>query len=185
MTQRIGFIGVGLMGHGMAGNLLAKGFPVTAMAHSNRAPLEDLLSRGATEAGTPRAVAEAADVVIICVTGTPQVEAVVYGEDGLLAGCRAGMTIIDCSTSEPASTARIHGELNAKGVHMADAPLARTPVEAEAGRLNTMVGASEEVFAAMIEANDVFGHSVVKGGVKQRDDGNIVNDHLRGVAGER
>jgi 3-hydroxyisobutyrate dehydrogenase-like beta-hydroxyacid dehydrogenase len=147
MTQRIGFIGVGLMGHGMAGNLLAKGFPVTAMAHSNRAPLEDLVSRGATAAGDPQAVAEAADVVIICVTGTPQVEAVVYGERGLLSGCRAGMTIIDCSTSEPASTARICADLNAKGVHMADAPLARTPVEAEAGRLNSMVGASEEVFA--------------------------------------
>lgn len=149
MTPRIGFIGVGLMGHGMAGNLLAKGFSVTAMAHRNRTPLEDLLSRGATEAANPRAVAEAADVVIICVTGSPQVEAVIYGEGGVLAGCRAGMTVIDCSTSEPASTARIHADLSARGVHMADAPLARTPVEAEAGRLNSMVGASEEVFAAI------------------------------------
>ena len=160
MTQRIGFIGVGLMGHGMARNLLEKGYSVTAMAHRNRAPLEDLVDKGAAEAETPAAVAAAADVVIICVTGTPQVEAVIYehpdvaecavfGEQGILAGCRPGMTVIDCSTSEPASTARIQADLEAEGVHLADAPLARTPVEAEAGRLNSMVGASEEVFTAI------------------------------------
>ncbi|MDX1434593.1 MAG: NAD(P)-dependent oxidoreductase [Gammaproteobacteria bacterium] len=149
MTQRIGFIGVGLMGHGMARNLLEKGHPLTAVAHRNRAPLEDLVARGAAEAATPREAAQASDVVIICVTGTPQVEAVVYGEDGVLAGSRAGMIVIDCSTSEPASTARIHADLAAHGVRMADAPLARTPVEAEAGRLNSMVGADEEVFAAI------------------------------------
>lgn len=149
MAQQVGFVGVGLMGHGMAKNLLEKGFPVKAMAHRNRQPLEDLVERGATEAANPREIAEASDVVILCVTGTPQVEQIVYGDHGLLASARPGFIVVDCSTSEPASTARIHGELQARGAEMADAPLARTPIQAEEGKLNTMVGASDEVFAVV------------------------------------
>ncbi len=68
MTQKIGFIGVGMMGHGMIKNLLEKGYDVVAMAHRNRAPLEDLITKGATEAATPKAIAEASDVLILCVT---------------------------------------------------------------------------------------------------------------------
>jgi 3-hydroxyisobutyrate dehydrogenase-like beta-hydroxyacid dehydrogenase len=146
MSKKIGFIGVGMMGHGIAKNLLEKGFPVTAMAHHNRAPLEDLLGKGAVEAATPRAIAEASDVIILCVTGSPQVEQCIYGDDGILAGCRAGSIVIDCSTAEPTSTAQIAADLKATGVTLVDAPLARTPVEAEEGRLNTMVGADEDVF---------------------------------------
>lgn len=146
MTKRIGFIGVGLMGHGMVKNLLSKGYGVTAMAHRNRAPLEDLIESGAVEAADPAAVAARADVVIICVTGSPQVEQIVYGERGLLAAVRPGLTVMDCSTSEPSSTARINEDVTARGGVLVDAPLARTPVEAEAGRLNTMVGASAEAF---------------------------------------
>ncbi len=146
MTHSIGFIGVGLMGHGMAKNLLEKGYAVTAMAHRNREPLEDLLRKSAVEAATPREISVAADVVIICVTGAPQVENVVYGEDGVLAGIKPDMTIIDCSTSEPSMTARINEDIKAAGASLVDAPLARTPVEAEAGRLNSMVGASDMDF---------------------------------------
>ena len=156
MTKRIGFIGVGLMGHGMAKNLLEKGFPVTAMAHRNRAPLEDLTARGAQEAADPKALAEASDIVIICVTGAPQVEAVAYGEAGILAAARAGLTVIDCSSSEPATTAKLAEDLAAKGAVLADAPLARTPVEAEAGRLNTMVGADEATFAEIRPVLEAF-----------------------------
>jgi len=145
-AQKIGFIGLGMMGHGMCKNLLAKGYAVTGMAHRNRAPLEDLLERGATEGANPKEIAERADVLIICVTGSPQVESIVYGANGLLEACREGQIVIDCTSSEPATTARIHGDLAARGVAMADAPLARTPVEAEQGRLNTMVGASPETF---------------------------------------
>ena len=135
------------MGHGMAKNLLEKGFFVTAMAHRNRVPLEDLLQKGAHEAATPRAVAEASEVVILCVTGSPQVEQCVYGGDGVIAGCSAGAIVIDCSTAEPTSTDRIAADLKEKGITLVDAPLARTPVEAEQGRLNTMVGAEDDVFA--------------------------------------
>jgi 3-hydroxyisobutyrate dehydrogenase-like beta-hydroxyacid dehydrogenase len=156
MTKRIGFIGIGLMGHGMAKNLMEKGFSVTTTAHRNRAPLEDLLGRGATEAASHKEVAERSDIVFICVTGAPEVAAVIYGDEGVLAGARAGLIVVDCSTSEPAMTARVDGDLTAKGAAMADAPLARTPVEAEAGRLNTMVGASEETFAAIEPALKTF-----------------------------
>ncbi|HVI91778.1 MAG TPA: NAD(P)-binding domain-containing protein, partial [Dongiaceae bacterium] len=81
--ERIGFIGIGLMGHGMAKNLVEKGWPVTVLGHRNRTPVEDLKSRGAAEATSPRDLASRSDVVVLCVTGTPQVEAVINGPDGL------------------------------------------------------------------------------------------------------
>ena len=156
MTKRIGFIGIGLMGHGMAKNLLEKGYSVTTTAHRNRAPLEDLLGLGATEASSYKAIAEQSDIVFICVTGAPEVEAVIYGDSGVLAGARPGLIVVDCSTSEPATTERVNADLSAKGTALADAPLARTPIEAEAGRLNTMVGASEETFAAIEPTLEAF-----------------------------
>ena len=79
--ERIGFIGVGLMGHGMAANIVDKGWPLTVMGHRNREPVEDLKRRGAAEASTPRELAEASDIVVMCVTGSPQVEAVVTQDD--------------------------------------------------------------------------------------------------------
>ena len=122
MSENIGFIGIGLMGHGMAKNLLDKGFSVTTMAHRNRARLEDLIGRGAREAKSHKEIAEQSDIVFICVTGAPEVESVVYGDDGLLVGCRDGLIVVDCSTSEPSMTARVSADLAAKGVEMADAP---------------------------------------------------------------
>ncbi len=147
MTQpRIGFIGVGMMGHGMARNLVAKGFPVTVLGHRNRAPVEDLVAAGAAEGANPKDVAERSDVVILCVTGSPQVEAIVYGEAGLLAAARSGLVVMDCSTSEPDSSQRIFADCAARAVTFVDAPLARTPKEAAEGRLNVMVGAEAAVF---------------------------------------
>lgn len=149
MALRIGFIGLGMMGRGMARNLIAKGFPVTAMAHRSREAIEDLKARGAAEAATPAAAARESDVVVVCVTGTPAVEAVVYGPDGLMSAARKGLIVLDCTTSEPESSARIAAEFAARGVAFADAPLARSPKEAEEGRLNAMVGAAPEVFAVI------------------------------------
>src|SRR5512147_431870 len=106
MSERatIGFIGVGLMGHGMAKNIVTKGWPLVVMGHRNREPLEHLVSLGAREAKTARELAQACDIVHLCVTGSPQVEALVRGPDGLLAGLRPGSVIVDCSTSNPVST---------------------------------------------------------------------------------
>jgi 3-hydroxyisobutyrate dehydrogenase-like beta-hydroxyacid dehydrogenase len=147
--QRIGFIGLGLMGHGMAKNLVKKGHPLTFLVHRNRKNIADLVEAGAKEAKTPAALAAASDVVILCVTGTPQVEANVYGADGLLGAMKAGQVVIDCSTAQPESTERIRADFDAKGVKFVDAPLARTPVQAEEGKLNCMVGADAATFAAV------------------------------------
>ncbi len=149
MTTRTGFIGIGMMGHGMAKNLLAKGYPLTFKANRNRSNLDDLLAAGAKEAKSNADCARASDVVFICVTGSPQVEEIVYGKDGLLDAARPGLIVVDTSTVEPASSAKIRADLAAKGVKMVDAPLARTPKEAEEGRLNTMVGADPEDFKAV------------------------------------
>jgi 3-hydroxyisobutyrate dehydrogenase-like beta-hydroxyacid dehydrogenase len=143
----IGFIGVGLMGHGMAKNIVTKGYPLVVMGHRNREPVEHLVSLGAKEAKTAREVAAACDIVHLCVTGSTQVEALVRGPDGLLAGAKPGLVIIDCSTSNPVSTLALAAEAKAAGVAFADAPLSRTPKEAEAGTLDTMVGADPETFA--------------------------------------
>jgi 3-hydroxyisobutyrate dehydrogenase-like beta-hydroxyacid dehydrogenase len=143
----IGFIGVGLMGHGMAKNIVTKGWPLVVMGHRNREPVEHLISLGAREAKTAREVAQACDIVHLCVTGSTQVEALVRGPDGLLAGSKPGLIIVDCSTSNPVSTLALAAEAAARGVAFADAPLSRTPKEAEAGTLDTMVGADPETFA--------------------------------------
>ena len=156
MATRIGFVGVGLMGHGMAKNLLKNGFEVTVMAHKNRKPIEDLVAQGAAEATSPKGVTERSDVVILCVTGAPQVEQVVYGKSGVLEAVRQGLTLLDCSTSEPALCERVAKDLAEHGADYADAPLARSPAEAEAGKLNTMVGADERVFGAVRPILEAF-----------------------------
>jgi 3-hydroxyisobutyrate dehydrogenase-like beta-hydroxyacid dehydrogenase len=169
--QTIGFIGAsGMMGHGIAKNLRAKGHPLALTVHRNRERVADLLAAGATEAASPAALAGNCDIVFICVTGSPQVEAAVSGSDGLLTGAPnratparagAGLVIVDCSTSEPDSTTRLREQCAAAGVVFVDAPLARTPVEAELGRLNVMVGASDEHFAQLRPVFEAFAENVI------------------------
>jgi 3-hydroxyisobutyrate dehydrogenase-like beta-hydroxyacid dehydrogenase len=156
MAKKIGFVGVGMMGHGMAKNLLKKGYEVTVMAHKNRKPIEDLVAQGAKEATTPKDVTAASDVVILCVTGAPQVEQVVYGKDGILEAIKPGLVLLDCSTSEPAMGERVAKDFAAKKCDYVDAPLARSPVDAEAGKLNTMVGADEKVFGEIRPILETF-----------------------------
>jgi 3-hydroxyisobutyrate dehydrogenase-like beta-hydroxyacid dehydrogenase len=146
---RIGFIGIGMMGHGMAKNLLAKGFPLAFLVHRDRSRLADLVAAGARELPSPAALARESDVVILCVSGSPQVEENALGDQGLIAAARPGLTVVDTSTSEPGSTARLREAFAAKGAEFVDAPLARTPKEAEEGRLNTMVGATDATFARL------------------------------------
>lgn len=144
--KHIGFIGAsGLMGHGIAKNLLAKGFQVSLTKYKRQEPLNDLLDSGARLVNNHADLA-VCDAIIICVTGSPQVEAAIEGPNGILSQARSGLVVIDASTSEPESTRRLAALCQNSGVTFVDAPLARTPIEAEAGKLNTMVGASEEVF---------------------------------------
>lgn len=147
--KKIGFIGAsGLMGHGIAKNLLTKGFALSLTVHHNRDRVADLLANGAIEAKS-RADLGHCDVVLLCVTGTPQVEECLLGEDGLLAAAKPGLIVIDTSTSEPESTMRLGALCALRGVTLVDAPLTRSAPEAEAGKLNTMVGATPEVFASI------------------------------------
>lgn len=147
MTQskeKVGFIGIGLMGQGMAKNIVEKGHPLTVIAHRNRAPIDDLVSRGAVESKSMEDMARSCTVIFLCLTGSPEVAAVVAA---LKPGLAAGSVIVDCSTSDPTVTLRVAAELAEIGVHFADAPLSRTPKEAWAGTLDCMVGAAPEVFA--------------------------------------
>lgn len=144
----IGFIGAsGMMGHGMAKNLQARGHTLRLTLRQRREPVADLLAAGALEAATPAELARTSEVVFLCITGSPDVEAVLGGPDGVLAGARPGLIVVDCSTSEPASTAVLRERAASAGVVLVDAPLGRSPVQAEAGTLNVMVGAEPEVFA--------------------------------------
>ncbi len=144
--KHIGIIGAsGLMGHGIARNLQAKGFDISLTVHRNAGRVADLLAAGAKKAPSQYELG-ACDAVIICVTGSPQVEEVLTGAHGVLSKARQGLIVIDTSTSEPESTRRLAALCAERGAVLVDAPLARTPVEAELGKLNTMVGAEQAVF---------------------------------------
>ncbi len=146
MTIRtVGLIGVGLMGHGIGKNVLEKDFALVTMAHRNRGPVDDLLKLGAKELGSPAEIAKASDMVILCVTGTPQVEEAVYGPKGILASGKSGLIVADCSTAVPESTLKIAVDCAAKGISFVDTPMTRTPREAEAGKLGLMVGGEVDV----------------------------------------
>jgi 3-hydroxyisobutyrate dehydrogenase-like beta-hydroxyacid dehydrogenase len=139
--QRVGFIGVGLMGHGMAKNIVEKGYPLSIIGHRNRKPVTDLVKRGAKEAKSPAEMAKNSDVIFICVTSSVQVEDLIRRKDGIKAGAHKGLIIVDCSTADPNSTIALAEELAPLGVRLIDAPLGRSPKEAEQGLLNTFVGA--------------------------------------------
>jgi 3-hydroxyisobutyrate dehydrogenase-like beta-hydroxyacid dehydrogenase len=161
--ERIGFVGIGLMGRGMAKNVLAKGYDLTILAHRRREAAEELVALGAHEADSARELAEHCDTVILCVTGSPQVEAIVHGPHGLASAGRP-ILIIDCSTSDPSSTVRLATELAAKGIALVDAPLSRTPREAEAGTLDVMAGGSEADFERARPVLATFAQKIVHTG---------------------
>jgi 3-hydroxyisobutyrate dehydrogenase-like beta-hydroxyacid dehydrogenase len=153
---RIGFIGVGFMGHGMAKNLVEKGFPLTIMGNRNRAPVEALKAKGAVEVTTAAEVARASDIVFLCVTDSGVVERLVRGPGGLKAGAVKGMVIVDCSTANPVSTEELAGELADIGVTLCDAPLNGTPAQAELGQLGAMIGADEATLARIRPAVEAW-----------------------------
>lgn len=159
-TLKIGFVGAsGMMGHGMAKNLVTKGFPVSYTVH--RREVDDLREAGATRAESLAALGRDNDVVIICVTAAEDVAAVVTGPDGLLTDAREGLVIVDSSTSEPSVTLKLAEACAARGVRFVDAPLSRTPKEAEAGTLNVMVGGDEETLGHIRPALEAFSENII------------------------
>ena len=150
----IGFVGLGFMGHGMAKNIIKSGYRLWIKGNVNRAPIENLLSMGALEAASPREMAEKCDIIHLCLPGSLQVEEILKGQDGILSGAHTGLIVIDTSTSDPTSTASLAEMMAKKGVKLLDAPLGRTPREAEEGTLDVMLGGSAsdlEVVAPVIE----------------------------------
>ena len=138
--ERVGFVGLGAMGVGMAANVRAAGYPLTVLGHRRREPVERLLALGAEEVGTPRELAGRSDVIVLCVTTSDAVEGIVDGPDGLLAAEDARFLLVDCGTSRPESTVALGETLRARGCAMLDVPLGRSAEAAEAGTLNMMAG---------------------------------------------
>lgn len=159
-STRIGFIGVGLMGHGAAKNILERGgYPLTILGNRNREPVDDLVKRGAKEAKNAAEVGEASDVVILCVPSSVEVEAIAYG--GLMESLKKGAVLVDATTSDPALTRRIGAALEARGIAILDAALGRTPKEAEAGKLSTYVGGDKAVLEKVRPIIETYADTIV------------------------
>ena len=141
--MHVGLIGAGMMGHGMAANLLRHGHQVTVIAHRNRAPVEDLVAKGAREAHSLQEIAQA-EVILLCVTTSKVVEETIRQ---LKPHLRTGQIILDAGTSAPAATKKLAHELANLGVAYADIPLTGGPEQAEQGVLGVLCGATPETFA--------------------------------------
>ena len=162
--KKIGIIGIGLMGHGIAANILKHGYSLSVLEHPGNQPLEDLEKAGALRFRSPAALAANCEVVILCVTGSPQVEAVVLADDGLLEGLRPGTVVIDCSTALPSSTERVAHAVRAAGGRFLDAPMTRTPKEAAEGRLNLLVGGDAGLLDEMRPLLSAFAENITRVG---------------------
>lgn len=162
--EKAGLIGAGLMGHGIARNILKGGFPLAYLAHPGNQPSADLVELGAVEIPGLDDLVARSDVVFLCVTGSPQVEAVVLGDSGVAAAIRPGQIVVDLSTVEPATTARVHEAIKAKDAQYLDIPMTRTPKEAEAGRLNLLAGGDTATLEVLRPILSCFAENIYHAG---------------------
>ncbi len=139
MSERVGFIGLGIMGRGMANNLLKAGFDLRVW-NRTASRADELVSAGATAANSPADLAANSDIIITCVSDTPDVEAVILGEDGVINGVKEGALVIDMSTISPQKTVEIAEKLKERGVSMLDAPISGGSEGAAKGTLSIMIG---------------------------------------------
>ena len=160
MLERIGYIGLGLMGKPIARNIMKAGFPLVVHNRS-RAAVKELVAEGAQEAHSPREVAEASDIVFTNLPDSPDVELVVLGKDGVLSGARSGMVYVDNSTIKPETARAIAAKLQATGVMALDAPVSGGDIGAVAGTLAIMVGGPEEAFQRLLPVFEAMGRTIV------------------------
>lgn len=160
---RLGWIGTGVMGNSMCGHLLAKGFAVTVY-NRTQARAQGLVQRGAVWADSPRAVAQASDVVFTIVGFPSDVRQVVLGADGALAGSAAGNILVDMTTSEPSLAEEIAAAAKAKGVYSVDAPVSGGDIGAREARLSIMIGGDPAVVEALRPCWDAMGKTIVHQG---------------------
>ncbi|MHB8951114.1 MAG: NAD(P)-dependent oxidoreductase [Rhodoferax sp.] len=158
----VGFIGLGMMGRGMAQHVLVKGHQVGLLLRSQDSETRcaDLLLAGAKGLTTSAQVAAMADVLIICVTGSPEVEEVILAQHGVLEGIKAGCVVVDCSTSQPDSTRHLAAAITAKGALFLDAALTGTPKHAEEGQLNLLVGGDKTVLERVRPVFELFAKNI-------------------------
>lgn len=160
MKQAVGMIGIGLMGQGIAKNIVKHGFPFCLMDHPGNRPIDELVAAGAKVFKTPAEVAAHADVVILCVTGAPQVDAVVTGPDGVIKGVKRGAIVIDCSTSLPDTSVKVAAALNNAGAQFIDAAMTKLPQHAQAGTLNLLVGGDAAVLNTVRPILETFSENI-------------------------
>ncbi len=159
MHEKIGFIGLGIMGQGMARNLLKAGFPLRVWNRTHT-KTETLVAEGAVAATSPADVAAHCDIILTCVSDTPDVEAVLLHENGVIYGAAAGNLVIDCSTISPQATHRFAGILAQKGVHMLDAPVSGGSEGAAKGTLSIMVGGEATEFERALPVLQAMGKTI-------------------------
>ncbi len=146
--KNIGMVGIGMMGHGIASNVVKHGYALGLFEHAGNQPVDDLRAAGAASFTSLAELAARSDAIILVLTGSPQVEAVLQGAGGILEGLRPGTVVIDCSTAIPSSSARMAQAVQAAGGRFLDSPMTRTPKEAAEGRLNLLVGGDAAVLDA-------------------------------------
>lgn len=156
--MRIGFIGLGVMGTPMAHNLIEAGH--TLVVHRVKEPSQVLVDQGATAAESPQEVAAAAETIILMLPDTPDVEEVLRGESGVLAGLRPGALVIDMSSISPVATAELAAEVAGRGGNYVDAPVSGGEVGARDGALTVFVGGSDEAFARALPLLEIMGKTI-------------------------
>ena len=162
--SRIAFIGIGAMGEPMATNLLRKGFEVTVVKHRRPGPCARLQALGAKVATTPAQAAEGCNIAVLSLPTSREVQEVVAGPDGLLAAAAPGTVIVDCSTSNPESTRRLHQQLAGRGVGLVDAPLTRGVAGARQGTLAFFLGGDEKHIDQVMPALKAMGDTFIRFG---------------------
>lgn len=162
----IGMIGIGLMGHGIAWNIAKAGYGLTILDHPGNQPVDDLRGMGVQVAPRIADVAGAAEIIVLCVTGSPQVEAILTGADGVIAHLRPGTVVVDCSTALPESSARMAAAVAAAGGQFLDAAMTRLPQHARAGTLNLLVGGDPALLERLRPLLETFSENITHiGGV--------------------
>ena len=159
MKESIGFIGLGIMGGAMAANVLRAGYDLTVW---NRTPgrITPLAEAGAAVAAGPADLAGRSDIIITCVSDTPDVEAVILGPGGVIEGARPGALVIDCSTISPEATRIIGARLRQKGVHLLDAPVSGGSEGAARGTLSIMLGGEADQVARALPVLQAMGQTI-------------------------
>ncbi|MER0237414.1 NAD(P)-dependent oxidoreductase [Fulvimarina sp. MAC8] len=157
MTKRtVGMIGVGMMGHGIAANIVSAGWPLHYLDHPGNQPTEDLDASGACRESDAASLVAKIDVLILCVTGSREIKTILTGDDNLAGHLKRGTIVVDCSTGIPSETRTVAERVEASGCRFVDAAMTRTPAEAKAGRLNLLIGGDADVVKELTPLLEAF-----------------------------